>query len=101
LYGFAGPILVCLDAATGEVRWRERTGEGTLVGIGPDLLFLTQSTGNLHVIRASPDRFSETLRVRVLAPDVRSVTGPSVAGGRVYIRNLREIAAFAMRFPVR
>ena len=89
-------MLVCLDAATGEVRWRERTGEGTLVGLGSDLLFLSHSTGQLHVVRASPDRYTESLRTRVLAPEVRSVTGLSVAGDRIHVRNLREIAAFAI-----
>lgn len=94
LYGFAGPQLVCVDAATGQVRWRERTGEGTLVGVGASLLLLGQTSGDVHVIRASPDRFSELLRTRVLAPGVRSVTGPSIAAGRLYVRNLKEIAAF-------
>ena len=66
LYGFAGAQLVCLDAATGEARWRERTGEGTLVGLGPHLLFLGQTSGDL---RASPDAFTEVLRTRVLTPE--------------------------------
>jgi len=96
LYGFAGAQLVCLDAATGEARWRERTGEGTLVGLGPHLLFLSQTSGDLRLVRASPDAFTEVLRTRVLTPDVRAVTGPSVAAGRVYVRNLKEIAAFAI-----
>jgi len=58
LFAVVGPQLVCADAATGEVRWRERTGEGT--------------------------------------PGVTSVTGPSYADGRLYVRNLREMAGFAL-----
>lgn len=97
LYGFAGPQLICIDARTGDVRWRERTGEGTLVGLGGHLLFLGQTSGDLQVLRAAPDRFVELLRARVLAPGTPSVTGPSVANGRIYIRNIREMAAFQIQ----
>jgi outer membrane protein assembly factor BamB len=94
LYGFAGAQLVCVQADTGAVRWRERTGAGTLVGAGSTLLFLNQSTGDLRLHRASPDAFAEQLSARVLTPDVTAVTGPSVTGSRVFIRNIREIAAY-------
>jgi hypothetical protein len=32
----------------------------------------------------------------VLKPEVMSVTGPSFAGGRLFIRNIREMAAFTV-----
>lgn len=95
LYGVAGPQLVCLDAETAEIKWRERTGEGTLVALGPHLLLLGQTSGELRVVRASPDGYAESRRTRVFAPEVISATGPTVAGGRVYLRNLREMAAFS------
>jgi outer membrane protein assembly factor BamB len=94
LYGFAGGFMVCLDANSGKERWRVRSGDGTMVGVGSQLLFLSSSTGNLHVIDASPERYAERTMVQAFKPDVRSVTGPSVTAGRVYVRNLREIAAF-------
>jgi outer membrane protein assembly factor BamB len=97
LYGFAGALLVCVDAATGQARWRERTGEGTVVGLGSNLLFLSATAGDLRIIRASPEAFVEVSRTRVLTPGVRAVTGPSIAGDRVFVRNLKEIAAFRFR----
>jgi outer membrane protein assembly factor BamB len=96
LFGFAGPFMVCLDADTGRERWRERTGDGTLVGAGSALLFLGQTSGTLHVIDPSAERYTERLKVQVFRPEVRSVTGVSVAPGRVYMRNLKEMAAFAI-----
>lgn len=95
LYGFAGPMLVCIHADTGEVRWRERTGEGTLIGSGEHLVFLSQTAGDLRIVRASPEGYTERTRTRVFAPDVVSVTGPSIAEGRIFVRNIKEIAAFA------
>jgi outer membrane protein assembly factor BamB len=99
LYGFAGPQLVCLDAATGEVRWREKTGEGTLVGIGPQMFLLGQTSGELRIVEASAAGYKESFRTRVFTPEVRSVTGPSYVDGRLYARNLKEIVAFELSPP--
>lgn len=96
LFAFAGPMLACADAATGEIRWRERIGEGTLIGLGDHLLVLGDTSGDLRVVRAATDRYAELSRTRVLTPDVRSVTGPSVVAGRMFLRNLREMAAFEL-----
>jgi outer membrane protein assembly factor BamB len=96
LFGFAGPQLVCLDAATGDVRWRERTGEGTLIGMGSNLFLLGQTSGELRVVGASPTGYTETFRTRIFTPDVPSVTGPSIADGRLYARNIREMVAFEL-----
>jgi hypothetical protein len=71
-----------------------RSGEGTLAGAGSQLLFLSSSTGMLHIVDASTEKYAERTAVQVLRPDVRAVTGPSMAAGRIYVRNLREIAAF-------
>ena len=87
---------MCLNADTAEIKWRERTGEGTLVALGAHLLLLGQSSGELRLVRASPDGYSESLRTRVFVPDVTSATGPTVAGGRIFLRNLREMAAFSL-----
>jgi outer membrane protein assembly factor BamB len=96
LFGFAGPQLVCLDSATGDVRWREKTGEGTLVGIGPQMFLLGQTSGELRIIEASPTGYTESFRTRVFTSEVRSVTGPSFVEGRLYARNLKEIVAFEL-----
>jgi outer membrane protein assembly factor BamB len=96
LYTFTGPQLLCADASTGEVKWQERIGAGTLMGLGPFLVVLGQTSGELRIVRASPDRYQEVSRTTVFTPDVMSVTGPSLAGGRLLLRNVREMAAFAV-----
>ena len=94
LYGFSGPFLLCMDAATGDIRWRERLYEGTLIGMGPHLLVLSRGSGNLHLVNASPAGFSEVFQAPVFTPGATSITGPSVTGNRVFLRNVEEIAAF-------
>ena len=96
LYGFNGPFLTCLDIATGDVRWRHRLYEGTIVGLGTNLLVLGRTSGNIHVVAASPTAFTEVARTAVLSPGATSMTGPSVAGNRVFVRNTEEIVALAM-----
>jgi outer membrane protein assembly factor BamB len=95
LYGFSGPFLLCLDTSSGDVRWRHRMYEGTLVGIGEHLLVLNRGSGNLHLVKASPAGFSEVFQTAVFTPGATSITGPSTAGNRIFLRNVEEIAAFA------
>jgi outer membrane protein assembly factor BamB len=97
LYGFAGSILVCMNADTQEVRWRERTGAGTLIIVGDDLVILGQDSGELQIARVSPDAFTLRHRMPVLEAGMRAVTGPSFANGHLYLRNLKEIVALRGR----
>jgi outer membrane protein assembly factor BamB len=96
LYGFAGPIMVCLNADTADVLWRARTGAGTLIAVGDQLVILGQDSGEVQIAAVSPDLFTIRHRGRVLESGIRAVTGPSFAGGRLYVRNLREIVALRM-----
>jgi outer membrane protein assembly factor BamB len=94
LYGFAGGMLVCADASTGDVKWRQRTYEGSLIGLGDHLLMLGRGSGELHVLRASPEGYAELLKTPVFTPGATSITGPSIAGDKVFLRNVEEIVAF-------
>lgn len=97
LYGFAGAILVCMDLNTQQVRWRERTGAGTLISVGDELVFLGQESGELQVATVTPDGFTPRHRARVMEDGVRAVTGPSYADGRLFVRNLKEIVALRVK----
>lgn len=97
LYGFAGNILVCVNADTQEIAWRERTGAGTLIAVGSQLVLLGQDTGDLSIIDMSPQKFALRQRLRVLPEGIRAVTGPSFDDGHLYVRNLREIVALRLR----
>jgi outer membrane protein assembly factor BamB len=97
LYGFAGSMLICMNADTQEVRWRERTGAGTLIGFGDTLVILGDGSGDLQVAQVSPDAFTRRFRLPLLEAGTRAVTGPSFANGRLYVRNLKEIVALRVR----
>ena len=92
-YGFAGEFLTCLNAETTDVAWRERFGAGRLIAVGDHLAILGETSGELTVAQMSPRRFVPSFRVRVLEPEVRSMTGPSFSDGRLFVRNLKQIVA--------
>jgi len=96
LYGFNGPFLNCVDLATGDVRWRHRTYEGALIGLGDHLLVLGRMSGRLHVVEASAAGYKEVTSTAVLTPGAAALTGPSAAGSRVFVRNSEEIVALSM-----
>ena len=97
LFAFDGPSLVCLDAASGEVRWRKRLSKGSLMAVGSHLLALGRDSGTIRVVEASVEGFRSPWSVPVFTEGAMSYTPPSFADGRVFARNLEEIVAFEVR----
>jgi len=101
LYGFdnvgsAGPVthLTCVDIATGKPRWQEaRFGKGNLLA-ADGKLFITTFQGELVVVRATTERFVELGRKKLLRSTRQA---PALAGGRLYLRDDREIVCVDVR----
>lgn len=95
LYGFDGFLLKAVDAASGRTAWTERGfGEGSLIAAADHLVVLGEE-GELALLRADPARADVRARMPVL--NGRSWTPPSLAGGRLYLRNAREMVALEPR----
>jgi outer membrane protein assembly factor BamB len=94
LYGLDEGILVCLDAETGELRWKEgRYGHGQLLLVEGSLVVLSED-GDLVLVDAKPDAFAE--RARFAAIEGRTWNHPAIASGILLVRNGREMAAFRL-----
>ncbi len=92
IYGLDNSILACLDAATGELLWKGgRYGSGQLLAAGDHLVILTER-GDLVLVRATPERHDEVARFRAI--DGKTWNVPAFAGGRILVRNARQMAAF-------
>jgi outer membrane protein assembly factor BamB len=92
IYGLDEGILVCLDVNTGERKWKEgRYGYGQVVLAGNHLI-LTSDQGDLALVNASPDKYTEVARF----PAVQGQTWnyPAIASGKLLVRNSNEMAAF-------
>lgn len=95
LYGFDNGTLRCLDAETGEKRWAKRGfGKGSVVASG-GLLFVLSDAGLVVLVRASPEGYEELGRSQIL--EGRSWTAPSLANGRMYLRDFDEIVGLDLR----
>ncbi len=91
IYGFDNATLKCLSADTGEVAWAKRgLGKGSLLVSG-DRLVILGDLGLLTVAERTPEAYRELGRVQ-LVEGSRAWTAPSVSGGRVFVRNLVEMA---------
>jgi outer membrane protein assembly factor BamB len=97
IYGLDESILACLDAATGELKWKGgRYGYGQVMLAGGHLIVLTED-GDLALVRATPERHDELARFPVL--DGRTWNHPAMADGFLLVRNGNEMAAFDLRLP--
>jgi outer membrane protein assembly factor BamB len=96
LYGLDDGVLVCMDAHTGQQpRWRgPRFGHGQLL-ISDDLLIVLSEEGQLALVEATPDAYREHGRVDAL--EGRTWNCPALAGGKLYVRNDREMACYDLR----
>ena len=92
LYGLDESILACLDAATGDVKWKGgRYGYGQVVLASGHLIVLTES-GELALVRATPDGHQELARVPAI--DGKTWNHPALSDGYLLVRNGNEMAAF-------
>ena len=105
LYGFDGNshvprtvALVCMEHATGEVRWRELgLGCGSLMLADGKLIILSDQ-GELVTAETTPEAFRPISRAKVL--EGRCWTVPVLAGGRIYCRNAAgDVVALDVRKP--
>lgn len=92
VYGLDEGILVCLDVNTGERKWKEgRYGYGQILLAGGHLI-VTSDQGDIALVKASPDRYTEVARFTGLQGQTWNY--PAIAGGRLLVRNSNEMAAY-------
>jgi outer membrane protein assembly factor BamB len=95
LYGLDESILACIDAATGELKWKGgRYGYGQPILAGSHIVVLTEA-GDVVLVRATPERHDEVARFSAI--EGKTWNHPVIANGRLLVRNLREMAAFDIR----
>jgi outer membrane protein assembly factor BamB len=97
IYGLDEAILACLDAATGELKWKGgRYGYGQVLLASGHLIVLTED-GDLALVRATPERHQELARFPVF--EGKTWNHPAMAAGILLVRNINEMAAFDLRVP--
>ncbi len=94
-YGFDGEKLACVDIKTGERRWEGKRYGGQLVFLADmETLLILSDAGDVALVPATPERFSETARFKAISG--KTWNHPTIAHGRLFIRNATEAACFEL-----
>ena len=94
-----GQTYFCADARTGKTQWQVpwavangQENTSTIV-VGKNLLSLTD-LGELVLLAAQPDRYTELSRVQVCG---KNWNFPAYADGRIYARDGRELICYDLK----
>jgi outer membrane protein assembly factor BamB len=94
IYGLDDGILVALDQATGERKWkRGRYGHGQLLLVEGLLLIQTEK-GEVVLIEPDPGELRELGRFRAF--EGKTWNPPALSGRRLLVRNNKEAACFEL-----
>jgi outer membrane protein assembly factor BamB len=92
VYGLDEGILTCVDVNSGARKWKGgRYGYGQVL-LASGHLIVMSDTGELALVKASPDGYAEVARFAAL--EGKTWNYPAIAGGRLFVRNDNQMAAY-------
>ena len=94
LYGLDDGVLACLDADSGELKWRDgKYGHGQVLLIGARLLVMAEK-GDVALVDPHPDALRELTRFPALSG--KTWNPPALAGEYLLVRNDAEAACYRL-----
>jgi outer membrane protein assembly factor BamB len=92
VYGLDEDILVCLDAQTGERKWKDgHYGYGQVL-VADGYLIVLSGDGQLALVKASPDHYEELAHFQAI--DGKTWNHPAMSNGKILVRNAVQMACF-------
>jgi outer membrane protein assembly factor BamB len=97
LYGFNDAILTCLDFATGNVMWRDRSvGKGS-VTFADGRLYIQSENNVVGLAEATSAAYREKGRFDIPDKGLPSWAHPVVSDGRLYVRNQDTLLVYDVK----
>jgi len=95
-FGFDAGDIACIDLNNGERKWKGGNyGHGQIVLLpDQDLLLVVSEEGELALIKATSDQFTELARFKAI--EGKTWNHPVLVGDILLVRNSEEMAAFRM-----
>jgi outer membrane protein assembly factor BamB len=97
LYGFNDSILTCMEFATGNVKWRDRSVGKGAVTYADGNLYLQSENNVVGLAEASPNGYREHGRFEIADKGLPSWAHPVVSGGRLYVRNQDSLMVYDIK----
>lgn len=95
IYGYDGPNLVCINAKNGTRLWKGSAYGGQLILLADQaILLLLTEKGNLVLVSARPDQFTELASLQALKG--KTWNHPVLIEDVLLVRNAQEMAAFKL-----
>jgi outer membrane protein assembly factor BamB len=96
VYGFDGSVFCCVDAATGQRRWKAgHYGHGQVLLIADQkLLLVLAESGEAVLVAANPTKLEELGRFQ--AVEGKTWNHPVVAQNRLFVRNDQQMACYQL-----
>ncbi len=103
LYGTTAQTLICIEFATGKVKWQERAIQAASLTFADGRLYMHGENGDVALVEPSPESYQE--KGRFTPPDQPEQDNPMgkpwaypvVADGRLYIRDGDTLWAFDVK----
>jgi outer membrane protein assembly factor BamB len=105
LYGTTGQAMLCIEFATGKVKWQDRALGPASLCYADDRLYLHAENGDVALVEPSPEsyrekgRFTPTERPKRANGMEKAWAYPVVANGRFYIRDLDCLWCYDVKEP--
>lgn len=97
MYSNGAGALICMEFATGEIKWQNRaSGKGSLC-VADGMLYLLGEGHELALAEVNPEMYVEHGKFKLTSHGRQAWAHPIVAGGRMYIRDQESLAVYDVR----